>query len=175
MPTRLRNTVVLTAAAVILAFVAGLAQSGIAQLGLTETTARKFLFDELSAPTIHRRRSEIAIAGTRAFHKLPPAARGPAASALFAWAKAYVTSPAFTKAYSDLRQGAIPPEPQAATQTVNEEVKKRMAEMLAAIEEMKQAAAAMEPAARAKVLEHIKVQEAPDAEPGDREDAQGCA
>ena len=97
MPARWRNAVVLTAAAVVLASAAGLAQSAIAQLGLTEAAARKFLFDELSAPTIHRRRSEIAIAGTRAFYKLPPAARGPAASALFAWAKAYVSSPAFTR------------------------------------------------------------------------------
>ncbi len=160
MPTRLRITVMLTAAAVVLAFVAGHAQSGIAQLGLTETSARKFLFDELSAPTIHRRRSEIAIAGTRAFHKLPPVARGPAASALFAWAKAYVTSPAFTKAYANLRQGAVPQERQAETQTVDAELTKKVDEMLASIEEMKQAAAAMEPAARAKVLEHIKVQEA---------------
>ena len=43
---------------------------------------------------------------------------------------------------------------------MDEEVKKKMDEMLAAIEEMRQAAAAMEPAARAKVLENIKVQEA---------------
>ena len=98
MSIRLRNAVVLAAVAVVLASAAGLAQPALAQLGLTETAARTFLFEELSAPTIHRRRSEIAITGTRAFHKLPPAARGPAASALFAWAKAYVTSPAFTKA-----------------------------------------------------------------------------
>jgi len=160
MSTRLRNAVLLTAAAVVVASAAGLAQSAIAQLGLTEAAARTFLFDELSAPTIHHRRSAIAIAGTRAFYKLPPAARGPAASALFAWAKAYVSSPAFTKAYADLRQGALPQGGQAETPTVDEELKKKMDEMLAALEEVKQAAAAMEPAARAKLLENLKVQEA---------------
>ena len=70
MPTRLRNAVGLTAVAVVLASAAGLGQTALAQLGLTETRARAFLFEELSAPTIHHRRSEIAIAGTRAFHKL---------------------------------------------------------------------------------------------------------
>lgn len=160
MSTRLRNVVVLTAVAVAFASGAGLGQTALAQLGLTETAARTFLFEELSAPTIHRRRSSIAIAGTRAFHKLPPATRGAAASALFAWAKAYVTSPAFTKAYASLREGALPQERPAETQTVDAEVKRKIDEMLAAIEEVKQAAAAMEPAARAKVLENIKVQEA---------------
>ncbi|HEY7474773.1 MAG TPA: hypothetical protein VH679_07160 [Vicinamibacterales bacterium] len=39
--------------------------------------------------------ADIDVAGTRAYLKLPPAARGPAATALFAWAKSYVSSPAF--------------------------------------------------------------------------------
>ncbi|MGH9203919.1 MAG: hypothetical protein ACRD2A_22050, partial [Vicinamibacterales bacterium] len=71
------------------------AQSALMQLGLTETAARKFLFDELISPSKDRR-GDIAIAGTRAFLKLPQSARAAAATGLFAWAKSYVNSPAFT-------------------------------------------------------------------------------
>ena len=119
-----------TLVAIVVTLTAGgalVAQGALAQLGLTEGAARRFLFDELKGPTIHGRRSEIAIAGTRAFYKLPTAARGPAAAGLFAWARAYVNSPAFRKAYADLRQDATPQERQDA-QTVDAEVKKQINE-----------------------------------------------
>ena len=43
------------------------------------------------------------VAGNRAFLKLAPVARGVAATGLFAWAKAYVSSPAFTASYVKYR------------------------------------------------------------------------
>ena len=73
-----------------------LAQGVLAQLGMTEAAARKFLFDEIKSPALSRR-NDIVVAGNRAFLKLPPVIRGQAASSLFAWAKAYVNSPAFKK------------------------------------------------------------------------------
>ena len=105
------------------------------------------------------RRSAIAIAGTRAFYKLPPAARGPVATGLFAWAKGYVNSPAFRKTYADLRHGAIPQERQYA-QTVDAAVKKQIDELLAGMEQMKQAAARCRLPTAARMLESIRQQEA---------------
>src|SRR5688572_4025504 len=83
------------------------AQGTLVQLGVTEAAARKFLFDELKSP-VKDRRSDIAIAGTRAFLKLPPSARAAAATGLFAWAKAYVGSAAFKASYDAYRQDRIP-------------------------------------------------------------------
>lgn len=139
----------------------GFAQSALTLLGLSESAARAFLLDEIKGPTSHGRRSEIAVAGTRAFYRLPPAARGPAATGLFAWAKAYVSSPAFMKAYADLRGGAVPQQvSQADTKTVDEEAKERLDAMLASFEDAKKMAATLEPAERARMLEMVKDQEA---------------
>jgi len=139
-----------------------LAQSVLTQLGLTEAAARNFVFEEVKSPTRPEvgRRSRIAHAGNRAFYKLPPASRGPAATALFAWAKAYVDSPAFRTAYDTYRAGTIPQERQYA-RTVDEEVKKQIDDTLAGIEQLKQAAASMPPADRARFLESITQQETP--------------
>ena len=82
----------LAVGAVVMAGAGLVAQSQLAQLGLTETAARTFVLDEIKGPAASRG-APIDVAGTRAFLKLPPAARGPAATALFAWAKSYVSSP----------------------------------------------------------------------------------
>ena len=84
------------------------AQGALGQLGLTEASARSLLFDEMKSERGGHRRGAIEVAGHRAFYKLPPAARGSAATALFAWAKAYVNSPAFKTAYAQFRKGAMP-------------------------------------------------------------------
>lgn len=129
------------------------AQGVLAQLGLTETAARTFVLDEIKSPALNRL-NPIALAGTRAFLKLPAAARGPAATALFAWAKGYVSSPAFTAAYAQHRRnvGATdPPEPLS----VDEEVKKRLDAELARVAEMRKQAAAMPPDVAARTLEAI--------------------
>jgi hypothetical protein len=65
------------------------AQSALTQLGLTETAARTFVLDEIKSAATGRR-SPIALAGTRAFFKLPRSDRGVAATGLFTWAMAYV-------------------------------------------------------------------------------------
>jgi len=136
-----------------------LAQSVLTELGLTETAARNFLFQEIKSPA-RERRSDIAIAGNRAFLKLPPSARGQAATALFAWTKAYVNSAPFKTAYASFRRDTTVPQEQQHPLTVDEEVKKQIDELLAGVEEMKQAAASMDPANRARILESVKPQEA---------------
>ena len=50
------------------------AQTGLAQLGLTETAACSFALAEVKGPALERR-NPIVIAGTRAFLKLPASAR----------------------------------------------------------------------------------------------------
>ena len=90
--------------AMVMAMAGGVvAQGALAQLGLTEAAARTFVLDEIKRPAADRG-APIEVAGTRAFLKLPPAARGPAATALFAWAKSYVSSPAFNASYNDLSE-----------------------------------------------------------------------
>ena len=90
------------------------AQSQLAQLGLTETAARTFVLNEIKGPAAGRG-APIEVAGTRAFLKLPPAARGPAATALFAWAKSYVSSPAFMAATTPT--GTVDYQPRDSTRS----------------------------------------------------------
>ena len=124
------------------------AQSTLAQLGLTESAARNFVIDEIKTPAGDRR-SAIVIAGNRAFLKLSPSARGVAATSLFSWAKAYVSSPAFTASYAAYRKDRSPTSRQYDL-TVDEAVKKDLDEQLAGFEEMKQRAASLPPADRAE-------------------------
>ena len=71
-------------AAVLVAAGAGLtAQRALAQLGLSETSARNFVMNELRS-TGTDRQAGIVEAGRRAFLKLPSGTRGPAATALLA-------------------------------------------------------------------------------------------
>ena len=136
------------------------AQAVLAQLGLTEASARSFLSEEMkSEPAAADRRKGIFLAGHRAFYKLPPAVRGPAATALFAWAKAHVSSPAFKTAYAQYRKEAGPvderPGPSAEAQA---------AEMKANQEMVRKIAESLPPAEREKLLAQLKEQEAQMAE-----------
>jgi hypothetical protein len=140
-----------TLAALVVA--APFAQGALAQLDLTNAAAANFVMDEVKAPATSRQ-SPIAVAGTRAFLKLPPAARAAAATGLFAWAKAHVNSAAFKASYASYRKGLLPTERQYA-RTVQEEVKKEMDDALAGFENMRQAAENMPPAQRTAMLEQV--------------------
>ena len=133
-------------------------QSALAQLGLTEAAARNFLFEELKAPASDNRRSPIAIAGHRAFYKLPAAARGPAATALFAWARAYVNSPAFKAVYAQYRKDANPFDERLAS-SADRERASMLADMKTSQEMARQIAASLPPAEREKLLAQMKEQE----------------
>jgi hypothetical protein len=134
-------------------------QSGLSELGLTETAARNFVLNDVKSPSSGRT-SAIATAGNRAFLKLPPSARGPAATALFAWAKAYVNSPAFKTAYASFRRNAVPEATQHYDLTVDEEVKKKIDEQRDLIQRMRQMAATMAPADAAMLRKSADEQDA---------------
>lgn len=138
------------------------AQNVLGQLGLTETAARNYVLGEITGPRAADRRSAIVIAGTRAFLKLPPAARGPAATALFAWAKAYVSSEAFKTTYARLRRARLPSVGQVAPPdvSVDQMVKQAMETQFAGLQQLRDAAAALPAAERAKQLEYVREQEA---------------
>jgi len=130
------------------------AQTTLAQLGLTEAASRNFVLEEVKSAALNRR-DAIVLAGTRAFLKLPPTARGAAATGLFAWAKAYVNSPAFKTSYAGYRKGLIPEGRQYAL-SVEDQVKRDLDEQLAGYAQLEQAAAAMAPAERAAILESVR-------------------
>ncbi len=149
------NMRTMLAAAVWLLAAAGLiAQSQLAPLGLTETAARTFVLNDIKGPAADRG-AEIEVAGTRAFLTLPPAARGPAATALFAWVKAYVSSPAFINSYNAYRNGRLP-TPRHYALSVDAQVKKDIAEQLAGFEQMRLAADKMPPQDRDMLMEQVK-------------------
>jgi hypothetical protein len=139
------------------------AQTSLAPLGLTETAARTFLLNEIKAPSASRG-SQIAIAGKRAFFKLPRAARAAAATGLFAWAKAYVGSPAFSASYTSYRNSRIP-SPRQYPLTVEQAVRKQLDEQLAGFAQMEQSIASMPPADRAPIEEQIAKARASYADP----------
>ena len=131
-----------------------LAQTALAQLGLTETAARNFVFDEVKAPRGDRL-NPMALAGTRAFLKLPASTRGAAATALFAWAKGYVNSPAFTNAYRQHRKN-VGITDSAPTMSVDEEVKMKIDAELARFAQIRKEAAALPPEIAERGLAAIK-------------------
>jgi hypothetical protein len=135
------------------------AQGALAQLGLTEAGARTFVLDEITSPATGRG-SGIAVAGTRAFLKLPVSARGPAATALFAWARAYVGTPAFKSAYANHRRGVIGPDDRPSPPSVDDELQKLIDETKAGIAQARAIAATLPPADAANMLKLVAEQEA---------------
>lgn len=134
------------------------AQGTLAQLSLTEAAAREFVLKEITSPAANRS-SDIVVAGTRAFLKLPAASRGPAATALFSWAKTYVSSPAFNASYANYRRGRIPQGRQYAL-TPRQQVQQDIDEQLAGIAQMRESAAQAPEKDRARILESAKKVEA---------------
>jgi hypothetical protein len=156
-----RSQCLIGLALVVAAAVAVEAQSALAALGLSESAARAFVISDVKSPS-DGRASNIAIAGTRAFLKLPAAARGPAATALFAWARAYVNSPAFKTAYASFRRDAgagLTGNTEYET-TVEQEVRKQLDEQLQSLAQMKERVPSLPPADRAKILASIAESEA---------------
>ena len=148
----------LTALALAFAAAGGLsAQTALSQLGLSERAARNFLYDELRSPASGRR-SEIAVAGTRAFLKLPPSARAAAATGLFAWAKSYVNSPAFTATYKKDRDEAIP-QTREYDLTVEQAVQQDLDRQLADLQEVRKQLAALPEQERAAMREQLNTNE----------------
>lgn len=156
------------------------AQGALVQLGLTEIAARRLLLDEATTMSVARRferpasmtgaewdnamrgirRVEIVEIGRRAFYKLPRPARGPAATALFAWAKAYVGSAEFKTSYAQRRRDVLGPEQPATQPSLDDEVQAEIARMLTILAQSRQIAASLPPADAATLLKSIEEQEA---------------
>ena len=130
-------------------------QGALTRLGLTETAARALLTNEVQTAGAGGYSSKLAMAGRAAYLRVPEAERGAATTALFAWAKAYVNSPAFETAYARIRSESKPQLRERAP-TVDEELKKQLDESLAAYESAKTAASAMPAAEREKSLTSLK-------------------
>jgi hypothetical protein len=135
------------------------AQGALTPLGLTETAARNFVLNEATSFSTDRR-TPIVETGRRAFYKLPPAARGPAASALFAWAKAYVDSAAFKTTYAQHRRDVVGPDEPPATPSADDAVRAQLAEMWESLAQSRKIAASLPPATAAELLKKIEEQEA---------------
>ena len=126
--------------------------SPLTDLGLTETAARRLLMDEVRTGAV----GNLATAGRAAYQKVPEAARGPVTTGLFAWAKAYVYSPAFEAEYARIRTAAMPQLSSPHDRTIDEELKKQLDEQLAVLENSKAAAQSMPPAEAQKFLASLK-------------------
>jgi hypothetical protein len=133
------------------------AQSALVQLGLTEMAARKLLLDEIKSPSLDRR-SPLATAGARAFFKLPAPARAAAANGVFAWARAYVNTPAFKNAYAQHRRD-VGADTRTSTLTVDEEVQRKIDSEVARLAELRRETASLPAEAAAKMLDSLKAAE----------------
>ncbi len=129
------------------------AQGALAELGLTETAARNLILDEIKSPSPDRQ-GAIAVAGIAALLKIPPARRGAAVTALFAWTRAYTRSTAFTAAYAQHRNDVGADV--SNTPTIEEEVQVRIAATLSELESQKKEAAGLPPDMAKKMLAAIK-------------------
>jgi len=143
--------------------IVGAQQTVVAQLGLTETAARQYLMKEITAPASDRS-SDLVIAGTRGFLKLPAAARGPAATGLFAWAKAYVSTPAFNTAYQTFRNEQRPGE-RTYERTVKDEVRKQLDDLLVGAQRLREMAASQPAAQRPQMIKAAEGYEAQAQDP----------
>jgi hypothetical protein len=98
------------------------------QLGLTDANARAYATQvlDLGGPNHLRTYDPAVLHMKEAWYKLPASARGPAMTAIYAWTKALVTTPAFRTEYTAARTKQKPVMPQP-TGTVDQEVKARLA------------------------------------------------
>jgi hypothetical protein len=146
------SAIVFAAVAILWAAAALAAQSVLTQLGLAETAARNHIIRVVKARGQYEYSDPMVVAGRAGFRKLPAGARHEVAKALFAWAKAYVNSPAFRTAYAGFRQDVVGTPTEYAL-SVEQEAQKRIDETVAGLEQMIQAAGTLPipPADRAKL------------------------
>jgi hypothetical protein len=133
-------------------------QTALGQLGLTEASARSFVLAEVDDAGRSGRVGKMRNAALAAYRKIPESSRGQVTTALFAWAKTYVGTPAFAAAYQKIRKSRQPARKQY-DRTVDEELKRKIDEQLASIESMKTYAASLPPAGREKLAAVIKQSE----------------
>jgi hypothetical protein len=139
-------------------FATAVLQTALAQLGLTEASASSFILTEVDDAGRSERVGKMRNAALAAYRKIPESSRGQVTTALFAWAKTYVGTPAFAAAYQKIRKSRQPARKQY-DRTVDEELKRKIDEQRASIENMKTYAASLPPAGREKLAAVIKQSE----------------
>ena len=125
-------------------------------LGVADATARTLLNGAAREPRAIGTMHPFVAGVRRAYQRLPESTRAAAVTAAFAWAKAYVSSPAFTTVYAAARQRAKPIGASTYELTVDQELKKDLDQKLAEIEESKKGLAFIPEADRAQVLVAFK-------------------
>jgi len=119
-----------------------LAQTAAGPLGIADATARALILGGVRDPRLSSTHASVA-AVRHAYERLPAAARGAAVTAAFVWAKAYVSSPAFVSAYTAARQSAKPAGLPPEEMTVEQELKQKIDEKRATLEESKRVLATL--------------------------------
>jgi hypothetical protein len=122
--------------------------------GVAEATARNLINAAARSPRSLGNTHPFVTTVRHAYERLPVAARGAAVSTAFAWAKAYVSSAAFATAYAAARQQAKPAGVSVGP-SVDEELKKKVDDERASLEESKKGVAFVPEADRAAVLKAL--------------------
>ena len=133
-------------------------QSPLSQLGLTEAAARELFLGDLRVGGGNGAGDKLLEAGRAAYRKVPEAMRGQVTTGLFQWAVAFANSPAVKAAYPGFRAAAKPPRTHYP-RTIDEEMKKRYDDLVAANRQSRQVAASLPPADRDKLLANLKAME----------------
>ena len=120
--------------------------------GVSEVTVRTQLLDSVSGGGEISNRLLVMI--QEGYQRIPVAMRGAATSAAFAWARSYVSSPAFTTAYVQYREEHRP-KGAVSTDSLDQEVQKQIAAIIATLEEGKKGLDILDPATRAKALKNV--------------------
>ena len=124
--------------------------------GVADATARDLVNSAARAPRALNSTHAFVSGVRRAYQRLPDAARGPAVTAAFAWAKTYVSSQSFATTYAAARQKAKPVGLPSYDLSVDDEAKKQLDEKLAEFEQTKKAITTLPEADRAAVLAGLK-------------------
>jgi hypothetical protein len=127
-------------------------------LGIDDAMARNLINGAVRDPHLSSTHPFVT-AVRHAYERLPVAARATAVTAAFRWAKAYVSSPAFTSVYAAARQQARPADAPPEELSVDAEVKKSLDELRGQIAEMRNALSRIPEKDRPTMLEAIKQNE----------------
>jgi hypothetical protein len=123
----------LLAVTVVSSLAVAVAQNALAQFKISEAEAQELMMREMSGGVSSHGNLPIIDRARRAYAAIPAAARGAATTALYAWVKAHVNSPAFRKAYATMRAEQTPIQPKHEG-TVDEAVAREVARLRAEID-----------------------------------------
>jgi hypothetical protein len=133
------------------------AQGGLAQFGVAEAEAHRQILETLSSGGGYAGSPIINVA-RRGYAKVSPAGRAAATTALYAWTKAHVNSPAFKADYAKMRADEKPelrPTVGTPDQEMQAKIDKDVADMQTSVQQMK---AMLPPADFAKLETETKAQ-----------------